>query len=99
MGSLDVIHGFPQLELLGFPHGNAWCYWWVIGTHGSEGWESATEQAAEAFVSILPGRFSAQKGPHMKRTVPWDAASPSNCVANLVIFGMFLKTWLLEAGD
>lgn len=69
-----------------------------MGTHGSEGWEGAMEGAAEAFVSILPGRFSAQKGPHMKRTVPGDVASPSNCVANFVIFGMFLKTWLLVQG-
>lgn len=99
MGSLDVIHGFPQLELLGFPHGSAWCCCWAIGTHGSEGWEGAMERAAEAFVSILPGRFSAQKGPHMKGTVLGDVASSSNCVTNLVIFGMFLKTWLLEAGD
>lgn len=49
--------------------------------------------------SILPGRFLAQKGPHRKGTVLGDVAGPNNCVANLVIFGTFLKTWLLEVGD
>lgn len=53
----------------------------------------------QAFVSVLPGRFSAQKGPYRKGAVPGDVASPNNCVANLVILGMVLKTWLLEAGD
>lgn len=70
-----------------------------MGSHGYEGWKDATEQAVEAFLSVLPGRFSAQKGLYRKGTVPGDVASPNNCVANLVIFGMFLKTWLLEAGD
>lgn len=70
-----------------------------MDAHGSEGWEGATERVAEAFVSILPGRFSAQKGPLRKGAVPGDVASPNNCVTNLVIFGTFLKTWLLEAGD
>lgn len=70
-----------------------------MGTHGYEEWEGAMVRAVEAFVSVVPGRFSAQKGPYRKGTVPGDVASPNNCVANLVIFGMFLKTWLLEAGD
>lgn len=63
-----------------------------MGTHGYEGWEGATKRAVQAFVSVLPGRFSAQKGPYRKGTVPEDVASPNNCVANLVILGMFLKT-------
>lgn len=70
-----------------------------MGSRGCEGWKGAPEQAVGAFLSVLPGRFSAQKGPYRKGAVPGDVAGPNNCVTNLVIFGMFLKTWLLEAGD
>lgn len=44
-------------------------------------------------------RSSAPKGLSKRRPMLGGVASPNNGAAHLVIFGTFLSTWLLEAGD
>lgn len=69
-----------------------------MGTDGYEGWKGATERAVEAFVSVLLAGFRHKRSLRGKEQYQgmWPVLI---IVANLVIFGMFLKTWLLEAGD
>lgn len=105
MGSLGMICGFPQLELLGFPNGRARHFRSSCDATAGRWVRMALRDGKvprsrqwRPFVSVLSGRFLAQKGPRMKGTVLGDVAGPNNCVAILVIFGTFLKTWFLEVG-
>lgn len=100
--SLGMICGFPQLKLLDFPDGRATALidatagWWaLVAMRGGKVPQS--KQWRPLFLYSLAGfrHKRALRGKEQYQGM-WPVLI---IVANLVIFGMFLKTWLLEAGD